>query len=180
MILHFCSFPSISYLSFYLLPRSFSYPRFTVFRSLSNDVLPLPYELLLLYHRPPLYRLNPATPVYDLITTKLFHIKPLYHVRLFFAFRQYQPDLMLHHIMAIDHFCSPNHPGIRYWCSIILLFTVTWYICLVFSRPGNSSLFYVFPYVNLISHSWDRNIRQFWRQEKCCPTLEGETSTSRK
>ena len=30
------------------------------------------------------------------------------------------------------------------------------------------------------SHSWDRNIRQFWRQEKCCPTLEGETSPFRK
>ena len=26
------------------------------------------------------------------------------------------------------------------------------------------------------SRSWDRNIRQFWRWEKCCPTLEGETS----
>ena len=22
----------------------------------------------------------------------------------------------------------------------------------------------------IYSHSWDRNIRQFWRQEKCCPT----------
>ena len=29
------------------------------------------------------------------------------------------------------------------------------------------------------SHSWDRNIRKFWRQEKCCPNLEGETSPFR-
>ena len=30
------------------------------------------------------------------------------------------------------------------------------------------------------SHSWDRNIRQFWHQKKCCPTLEGETNRCRK
>ena len=33
---------------------------------------------------------------------------------------------------------------------------------------------------NTFSHFWDRNIRQFWRQEKWCPTLEGETSPFRK
>ena len=31
-----------------------------------------------------------------------------------------------------------------------------------------------------ISHSWDRNIGKFWRLEKCCLTLEGETSPFRK
>ena len=30
------------------------------------------------------------------------------------------------------------------------------------------------------SHSWDRNISRVWRQEKCCPTLEGETCPFRK
>ena len=33
-------------------------------------------------------------------------------------------------------------------------------------------------YGSVISHTWERNIHHIWRQEKCCPTLEGETSPS--
>ena len=46
-------------------------------------------------------------------------------------------------------------------------------VCFIHFPSRRKVINHNFPRRTWDSHSWGRNIRQFWRQEKCCPTPGG-------